>query len=69
MYFDQACDIALGTDVKVHYVKYNLKRIVHDPQNQTDEMIVADSELDDTEQTEGKFYKIPNTFVHMEGQI
>lgn len=33
MYFDQACDIALGTDVKVHYVKYNLKRIVHDPQN------------------------------------
>nr|XP_009798970.1 PREDICTED: protein FAR1-RELATED SEQUENCE 9-like [Nicotiana sylvestris]XP_016456794.1 PREDICTED: protein FAR1-RELATED SEQUENCE 9-like [Nicotiana tabacum] len=29
-YFDMACDIALGTSVKVQYAKHNLKKMVHD---------------------------------------
>nr|XP_009615770.1 merozoite surface antigen 2, allelic form 2-like [Nicotiana tomentosiformis] len=37
-YFNMACDIALGTSVKVKYVKHNLKKIVHDLQNWDDEM-------------------------------
>ncbi|XP_016484197.1 protein FAR-RED IMPAIRED RESPONSE 1-like [Nicotiana tabacum] len=32
-YFDMACDIALGTSVKVQCVKHNLKKMVHDLQN------------------------------------
>nr|XP_016488086.1 PREDICTED: protein FAR-RED IMPAIRED RESPONSE 1-like [Nicotiana tabacum] len=32
-YFDMACDIALGTSVKVQYVKHSLKKMVHNLQN------------------------------------
>nr|XP_016451671.1 PREDICTED: protein FAR-RED IMPAIRED RESPONSE 1-like [Nicotiana tabacum] len=32
-YFDIACDIALGTSVKIQYVKHNLKKMVYDLQN------------------------------------
>lgn len=53
MQFDQACDLALGTNVKVHYIKHNLKRIVYDLQNWTDDMIVECLDLDDIDQTEG----------------
>ncbi|PHT98363.1 putative inactive receptor kinase [Capsicum chinense] len=51
-YFDQDCDIALGTNIQLHYVKHNLKRTVHDRQNWNDEIIVADLDLDDIYQIE-----------------
>jgi len=53
MCFDQACDITLDIVVQVHYVKHYLKKIVHDLQNWTDEMIVTDPDLNDINQTKG----------------
>lgn len=53
VYFDQVCDLALDNNVQVHYIKHNLKRIVYDLQNWTDEMIAKDPDLDDRDQIEG----------------
>nr|XP_016514470.1 PREDICTED: uncharacterized protein LOC107831233 [Nicotiana tabacum] len=58
-YFDMACIIALGTSVKVQYVKHNLKKMVHDLQNWDDEMIVPNQDQDDSNETEGTTLRDP----------
>lgn len=59
VYFDRACDLALGNNVQVQYIKYNLKRIVCYLQNWSDEMIVEEPDLDDRDQTEGTILRDP----------
>ncbi|XP_019236902.1 PREDICTED: protein FAR1-RELATED SEQUENCE 9-like [Nicotiana attenuata] len=59
-HFDMACDIALGTSVKVQYVKHNLKKMVHDLQNWDDKMIVPNLDQDDSDETEGTTLRDPH---------
>ncbi|XP_019237221.1 PREDICTED: uncharacterized protein LOC109217429 [Nicotiana attenuata] len=58
-YFDMACDIALGTSVKVQYVKHNLKIMVHELQNWDNEMIVPNPDQHDSDETEGTTLRDP----------
>lgn len=58
-YFDMACDIVLGTNVKVHYVMHNLKRMVHNLQNRDDKMIMPNPDLDYLDETKGPFLRDP----------